>query len=83
MTSIKFLRTSAVLAARGIGHSTHYSHIAAGLFVPPVKLGARASAYPQHEVMAIDGARVAGASEADIRLLVAKLIEARKGAALN
>ena len=80
MTTItpKLLRLPAVLAMRGIGKSQHYYDIQAGLFTPPVKISLRASAWPVHEVAAINTARIAGKSTEEIRELVRKLITARK-----
>jgi prophage regulatory protein len=73
------LRTPAVRARNGgIGKSTLHRRVAAGLHTPPVKLGARASGYPEHEVDAILAARIAGKSDEEIRRLVAELIAARK-----
>jgi prophage regulatory protein len=45
----------------------------------PVKLGARAAAWPSDEVEAIVQARIAGAKDADLRKLVDKLHAQRKG----
>ena len=71
------LRKPAVLRRMGIGKSTLHAQINAGLFVPPVKLGARASGWPDYEVDALVAARIAGRSDDEIRQLVAQLIAAR------
>jgi prophage regulatory protein len=48
----------------------------------PVKIsGARAAGWPQHEISAVIDARIAGASDDEIRALVERLHEARKSAA--
>ncbi len=70
-------RLPTVLSATGRSKSSHYADIKAGLFVPPVKVGPRAAAYPSDEVAAIRKARIAGKSEAEIRKLVSCLIAAR------
>jgi len=75
------LRLDRVLGARGIRKTQHYADIQAGLFTRPVKLGKRASAWPSHEVAAINQARIAGKSESEIRQLVAKLEAARTAVA--
>lgn len=51
--------------------------IQAGLFVPPVKLGARASGWLTSEVRALCDAIAAGATDDDRRALVRRLIAAR------
>jgi prophage regulatory protein len=45
-----------------------------------VKIGARASGWPSSEVAAINAARIAGATNEEIRALVAKLVAARQSA---
>lgn len=74
------LRRKQVEAATGYSRSTIYLRIAQGLFVKPVSIGARAVGFPAGEVEAINAARIAGKSEADIRALVAKLQAARSAA---
>jgi prophage regulatory protein len=54
-----------------------YAKVKAGLFTPPVKLTARSSAWPEHEVDAINAATIAGASDDAMRGLVRKLVAAR------
>ena len=75
------LRLPAVLAERGRQRSSHYLDIKQGLFPPPVRIGARAVGWPAAEVAAVNAARIAGKSDADIRALVAELIAARAAAA--
>ena len=75
------LRLPAVLARNGISRSSQYAQISAGLFIKPVRLGARAVGYPENEVHALLNARVAGKSDDEIRQLVRELEAARKGAA--
>jgi prophage regulatory protein len=58
------------------GHRSHasiYSAIKAGLFTKPVPIGERSVGWPDYEVKAINSARIAGKSEADIRDLVNRL----------
>jgi len=71
------LRLKNVLSLRGIGKSKHYTDIQEGLFTPPVKICERTSAWPAHEVAAINTARIAGKTDDQIRKLVKKLITAR------
>lgn len=60
---------------------TIYAWIAAGLFMAPVKLGAKTSAWPCSEVNAVLAARIRSATDDEIRSLVKTLTEARKSAA--
>ncbi|WP_254668181.1 MULTISPECIES: AlpA family transcriptional regulator [unclassified Hydrogenophaga] len=58
------------------GHRSHasiYNAIRAGLFTNPVPIGQRAVGWPDDEVKAINAARVAGASDEQIRALVKQL----------
>ena len=58
------------------GHRSHasiYTAIKAGLFTKPVPIGERSVGWPDYEVRAINSARIAGKTEADIRDLVNRL----------
>lgn len=77
-TSIRILRLPAVQQRTGEGRSTTYARAATGLMTPPVKLGPRASGWPEHEIDAILSARVAGHTDNEIRQLVDHLVRARK-----
>jgi prophage regulatory protein len=62
------------------GHNSHasiYSAVHAGLFTVPVQIGQRSVGWPDHEVAAINAARIRGDSEDQIRALVNKLHSAR------
>ena len=50
-----------------------YNAIRDGLFTRGVAIGQRSRAWPLHEVHAINSARIAGQSEAEIRELVKRL----------
>jgi len=76
--SFSFLRLRGVLARKGDSRSSTFVQIGDGLFPPPVKLGPRASAWPDYEVDAINAARIADWADDEIRLLVSELIELRK-----
>jgi len=75
------LRLPAVLRQRGRSRSAHYIDIQEGLFTHPVSIGARAVGWPSDEVAALNAARIAGKTDAQIRALVAELEAARKTAA--
>jgi prophage regulatory protein len=72
------LRIPIILRKRGRSRSAHYLDIQQGLFTSPVSIGARAVGWPEHEVDAINRARIAGYTDAEIRELVTQLEAARK-----
>jgi len=72
------LRMAAVKAETGhASHASVYSAIHEGLFTVPVPIGQRAVGWPDHEVKAINQARIRGDSDDQIRVLVAKLHTSR------
>lgn len=72
------LRLPAVLRQRGLSRSTHYYDIKNGLYTRPVAIGARAVGWPEHEVAALNAARIAGKTADEIRSLVLRLQADRK-----
>ncbi len=78
MTPIKYVRMPALIQLRGTSHTTFYRHIKEGLWPPAVHLSANTSAWPEHEVAAIDAARLAGATDDEVRTLVRKLVADRR-----
>lgn len=80
--ALTILRRKQVQAETGYSRSTIYLRISQGLFIAPVKLGARAVGFPAGEVMALNAARIAGKSDAEIRTLVTCL-QAARGAAVT
>lgn len=54
-------------------HATIYQAIKEGLFTKPVAIGQRAVGWPSDEVLAINAARIAAKSDAEIRELVIRL----------
>lgn len=71
------LRLPSVKAASGYSRSTVYLRIAQGLWPKQVSLGARAVGWPAAEVDALNAARIAGKTDAEIRALVLRLEAAR------
>lgn len=57
--------------------SALYQVISRGLFLPPVALGRRYVARPEHEVDAVIAARAAGAGDDKISGLIAELVAVR------
>lgn len=72
------LRLPDVKSQSGYSRSTIYLRVAQGLWPKPVQLGPRAVGWPAREVAALNGARIAGKTDHDIRSLVARLYEERK-----
>ena len=71
---MSILRMPAVKAETGHrSHASIYSAIKAGLFTTGVAIGQRSKGWPLHEVQAINAARIAGKSDAEIRELVNRL----------
>jgi prophage regulatory protein len=70
-------RLPAVLEKTGRSRSSHYLDIQQGLFTRAVSIGPRAVGWPDHEVEAINAARIAGNSNEEVRSLVVKLEAAR------
>ena len=56
---VRLLRLPAVLDRVALGRSAWYAMIAAGLAPQPVHLGQRCVAWPEHEISAWVGARIA------------------------
>ena len=75
------LRLPRVLGESGLRRSTLYLRVNQGLWTRPVKLGPRSVGWPASEVQTLNGARIAGQSDEEIRVLVVKLEAARKGLA--
>jgi prophage regulatory protein len=76
----RILRLPTVLKERGRSRSAHYLDIQQGLFTRPVPIGARAVGWPANELATLNAARIAGKSDDEIRILVAKLETDRKTA---
>ena len=71
---MSILRMPAVKAETGHrSHASIYNAIKAGQFTKPVPIGQRSVGWPDYEVKAINAARIAGKSEAEIRELVNRL----------
>ena len=77
---IVIVRLPVTLKRRGRSRSSHYADIKAGLFVKPVRIGARSVGTPDNEIEILNAARIAGKSDEEIRTLVLKLESARKTA---
>lgn len=76
---MKLIKLERALYLSAISRSTFYQNIKLGLMTPPVSLSVHSVAWPEHEIDAINKARVASKSDAEIKLLVLDLIDQRKG----
>ena len=74
------LRLPTAKIKSGYSRSTIYLRIAQGLWTKPVSLGARAVGWPDHEIAALNAARISGKTDDEIRELVIKLEASRKSA---
>ncbi|HVR54089.1 MAG TPA: AlpA family phage regulatory protein [Pseudorhodoferax sp.] len=77
-TDNALIRKPTVLAMAGYGTTTLYDRIKTGLFMKPIRIGARLSAWRASEVKAVNDAIAAGKSDEEIRVLVKALEESRK-----
>ena len=71
------LRRRHVEAESGLPRSTLYLRIQQGLWTTPVRIGPCAVGWPAQEVAALNAARIAGQSDAELRELVIRLHAAR------
>lgn len=77
----KLLKLPRVLELTAKSRSTTYNDIKEGLMTQPVKIGGENSqsvAWPEHEIHAINAARIAGKSNDEIRRLVSSLMADRQ-----
>jgi prophage regulatory protein len=74
-------RVARAMIETGKSRSALYADVQRGLMVRPVPLSRMAVAFPSEELDAINKARIAGASDDQIRMLVERLHAARQEAA--
>lgn len=76
-TTTAIWRRPKVESESGYSRSTIYDRITNGLWPKPVRLGARAVGWPAREVVRLNDARIAGAPDEAIRVLVGQLMRER------
>lgn len=76
--NIKLIKKPEVLQLTAKSNTTLYSDIKLGLMTPPVPIGENSVAWPEHEINAINSARVAGKSKDELRTIVADLVKQRQ-----
>lgn len=75
----KFIRLAGVKKRFGFNSDSGiYANVELGLITKPVKISIRASGWPDDELDEIIDARIAGASNDEIKALVAELHDRRK-----
>ena len=77
-TPCTILRRNQVQSETGYSRSTIYLRISQGLWPKPISIGPRAVGWPAREVAALNEARIAGQTEAEIRALVCRLEAQRR-----
>ena len=70
-------RLPETLRRTGHGRSTHFKKVQDGLFTRPVRISAKRSGWPLHEVETLVAARIAGLNDEQIRALVQELHDTR------
>jgi prophage regulatory protein len=78
---LRLLRLQEVCARRGERPTSIYKAIKDKRLTPPVKISARTSVWPEHEIEQVNAAVVAGRSCEELRALVRSLVAARTQAA--
>ena len=76
--TIQIHRKKEVLKRAGFGPTTLHKRIKEGLFVPPIRLGARAVGWIESEYNQVLAFMAAGKSDLELRELVSQLVEQRK-----
>ena len=74
---LQLIKNAEARSFLGVGNTTFYEQLNAGLITPCVKLGVHSVAWPKHEIQAIVAARIAGQSDDQIKQLVKQLIADR------
>ena len=69
----RLVRMPEVFNFTGEKKSAFYAKAAAGLMPKPIKIGSKITAIPEYELRAVNAARIRGASESELRALVADL----------
>jgi prophage regulatory protein len=79
MDDLTLLSIKDAFTILGRKHSSGYSDIAAGLITRPIAYGPQSKRLPLGEVRRIAAARIAGATDDEVRALVVRLHAERKG----
>ena len=80
-TNLKIIRKPEACSLAGMSNTSLFEQTRAGIFPPPISLGARAVGFISHEIQTVLAARAAGKSDDEIRLIVKALIKLRQQSA--
>lgn len=80
-TNLKVIRKPEACNLAGLSNTSLFEQTKAGIFPPPISLGARAVGFIAHEVQAVLAARTVGKSDDEIRQIVKALIKQREQSA--
>ena len=72
-----FMKFDKVTEVMAMSRSTLRLRVKQGLMTPPLRISDRCTVWPEHEISAINGARVAQKSNDEIRELVRQLQQER------
>ena len=81
MRKLKLIRIPEVRSLTGRSRTSIFSDIRGGLLPPSIRLGARAIAFYEHEILAAVTARGCGRSDSEIRNIVSALVAERESIA--
>jgi prophage regulatory protein len=77
MQDTTLLRLETVISRRGRSRAQLYVDIKRETMTPPVRLGDKLSAWPAHEIDALNRAEIAGSTKDELRALVRELVAMR------
>lgn len=75
---INLLRLPEVIKRMGVSKATIYNMINEGTFPVPVKLGAKTSVFPEHEITLLQTFIIAGASDNEVKQIVNDILQKRR-----
>ena len=75
--ALKLKRLDSAREITGVSRSGIYAGMKKGVFPPSIKLAGRTCAWLEHELEALNAARMAGKSEAEIEEVILELVAKR------
>ena len=79
--NLKVIRKPEACSLAGLSNTSLFEQTKAGLFPPPISIGARAVGFIEHEIQSLLAARSVGKSDDEIREIVKALIKQREDSA--
>jgi len=77
---VRLLRREKAREITGDSNAVFYDKQNKGLLPRPIKIGLRSVAWPEHELVRVANARIAGRSDEEIKKLVASIMAERRRA---